>query len=114
MSILEMTDSELYEAGIAALTDKLGAAEVPRFIRQCQPGVGDYSVNRHKLLANQPDIDTIAKRIQQGRAVREEEERARTQRFAASQSKIREMTDIEIYEIGCEVLVQKLGVAGLM
>lgn len=114
MSILEMTNSELYEVGIKVLTNKLGPAEVPRFIRQCQPGTGDYSVDRHKLLANQPDIDTIAKHIQQGGAIREEEERARTQRFAASQSKIREMTDIEIYEIGCEVLIQKLGVAGSM
>ena len=112
MSILEMTDSELYEVGIKVLTNKLGASEIPRFIRQCQPGTGDYSVDRHKLLANQPDIDTIAKRIQQGRAITEEAERARTQRFAASQSKIREMTDIEIYEIGCEILIQKLGVAG--
>lgn len=114
MSILEMTDSELYEVGIKVLTNKLGAAEVPRFIRQCQPGTGDYSVDRHKLLANQPDIDTIAKHIQQGSAIRKEEERARTQRFAASQSKIREMTNIEIHEIGCEVLIQKLGVAGSM
>lgn len=109
-----MTDSELYEVGIGALTDKLGAAEVPRFIRQCQPGTGDYSVDRHKLLANQPGIDTIAKHIQQGSMVREAEERARLQRFTASQSKIREMTDIEIYEIGCEVLIRKLGVAGSM
>lgn len=114
MSILEMTDNELYEVGIKVLTNKLGAPEVPRFIRQCQPGTGDYSVDRHQLLANQSDIDTIAKHIQQGRAVRKEEERARAQRFAASQSKIREMTDIEIYEIGCEVLIQKLGVAGSM
>ena len=114
MSILEMTDSELYKVGIKALMDKLGAAEVPRFVRQCQPGTGDYSVDRHKLLANQPDIDTIAQHIQQGRAARKAEEYARTQRFAASQSKIREMTDIEIYEIGSEVLIQKLGVAGSM
>ena len=114
MSTSEMTDSELYEAGIAALTDKLGATEVPRFIQQCQPGTGDYSVDRHKLLANQPDIETLAKRIQQHRTTREVEEQARARRFVASQSEIREMTNLEIYEIGCEVLIQKLGAAGSM
>lgn len=63
MNTLEMIDDELYEMGLKVLTDKLGASEVTRFIRQCQPGKGNYSVDRHKLLANQPDIDTIVKRI---------------------------------------------------
>ena len=114
MNVLEMTDSELYEMGIKSLTDKLGASEVPRFVRQCKPGKGDYSVDRHKLLANQPNIDTIAKRIQDRHAAREAEERARAKRFAMSQSEIQKMTDIEIYEIGSQVLINKLGVAGLI
>jgi len=109
-----MTDDELYEVGIKALTDKLGASEVPRFIRQCQPGKGDYSVDRHKLLANQPDIDTIVKRIQDRRTAREAEERARAKRFAMPQSEIQKMTDIEIYEIGNQVIINKLGAAGLI
>ena len=66
MNVLEMTDSELYEMGLKVLTDKLGASEVPRFIRQCKPGKGDYSVDRHKLLGSQQDIDIIVKRIQDG------------------------------------------------
>lgn len=114
MNVLEMTDSELYEMGIKSLTDKLGASEVPRFVRQCKLGKGDYSVDRHKLLADQPNIDTIAKRIQDRHAAREAEERARAKRFAMSQSEIQKMTDIEIYEIGNQVLINKLGVAGLV
>ncbi len=113
MNTFEMTDSELYEMGVKILTDKLGASEVSRFIRQCQPGKGDYSVDRHKLLANQPDIDTIVKQIQERRPAREAEEQARAKRFAAPQSEIREMTDIEIYEIGNQVLVDKLGIDGV-
>ena len=109
-----MTDSELYETGIKILTDKLGASEVPRFIRQCQPGKGDYSVDRHKLLANQPDIDTIVKRIQDRRAAREAEEHARAKRFAMPRSEIQKMTDIEISEIGNQVLINKLGTVGLI
>ena len=114
MNTLEMTDDELYEIGVKILTDKLGTSEVPRFIRQCQPGKGDYSADRHKLLENQPDIDTIVKRIQERRQEREAEERARAERFAAPQSEIRKMTDIQIYEIGNRVLTDKLGPAGVM
>ena len=113
MNALEMTDDELYELGVKVLTDKLGAAQVPRFIRQIRPGKGDYSVDRHKLLANEPDIDTIVKRIQDRRKEREAEEQARAERFAAPQSEIRKMTDIEIYEIGSRTLVSKLGAAGV-
>ena len=113
MNTLEMTDDELYEIGVKILTDKLGASEVPRFIRQCKPGKGDYSVDRHKLLANEPDIDTIVKQIQESRPAREAEERARAERFAAPQSEIRKMTDIEIYEIGNRVLIDRLGIDGV-
>ena len=114
MNALEMTDNELYEMGIKVLTNKLGASEVPRFIRQCKLGKGDYSVDRHKLLANQPNIDTIVKRIQGRRTAREAEERARAEKFAAPQSEIRKMADIEIYEIGSRILINKLGIAGMI
>ena len=114
MNAIELTDDELYEISRKVLTDKLGASQVQRFIRHCKPGKGDYSVDRHKLLANQPDIDTIVKQIQDGRTAREAEERARSKRFAAPQSEIRGMTDIEVYEIGGQALVDKLGVAGLI
>ena len=114
MNVLEMTDSELYEMGINVLSEKLGASEVPRFIRQCQPGTGDYSVDRHKMLENQQDIDTIVKQIEKKRKAWEAEERARAKRFSAPQSEIRKMTDIEIYEIGSQVLVNKFGAAGSM
>ena len=114
MDTLEMTDSELYEMGFKVLTDKLGASEVPRFIRQCQPGTGDYSVDRHKLLANEPDIETIVKRIQDRQPIREAEERARAKRFAAPQSEIRKMTDLEVFEIGNQILIDRLGIDGFI
>ena len=114
MNAIELTDDELYEIGLKGLTDKLGASRGSWFIRQCKPGKGDYSVDRHKLLANQPDIDTIVKRIQDGRAAREAEERARAKRFAVPQSEIQKMTDIEISEIGNQVLINKLGTTGFI
>ena len=114
MNTIELTDDELYKISRKVLTDKLGASQVQRFIRHCKPGKGDYSVDRHKLLVNQPDIDTIVKQIQDGQTAREAEERARAKRFAAPQREIREMTDTEVYEIGSQALVNRLGVAGLI
>lgn len=107
-----MTDKELYELGQEILADKLGTDQVERFIRQCKPGEGDYSVDRHKLLANQGDIETIVERIQERRKARKVEERKRAERFNAPQAEIRKMTDIEILEIGNQVLINKIGVAG--
>ena len=114
MNALEMTDSELYEMGFKVLADKLGASEVPRFVQQCKPGTGDYSVDRHKLLANEPDIETIVKRIQDRQPIREAEERARAKRFAAPQHEIQNMTDLEVFEIGNQILIDRLGVDGFI
>ncbi len=112
MKIPEMTDKELYELGQKALADKLGADLVERFIHQCKPGEGDYSVDRHKLLANQGDIATIVERIQETRRAKKVEDRKRAERFNASQDDIRKMTDIELFKIGLKVLVDTLGIAG--
>ena len=114
MDILEMTDSEIYELGMKTLISKLGAVKTQWFIRQRQPGTGNYSVDRHQLLVNFPDIDTLAKHIQEREITRKTEERARARRFTASQSEIQKMTDLEIYEIGSRVLTKTLGVAGSM
>ncbi len=114
MNILEMTDNEIYELAMKTLINKLGTAKAQWFIRQRQPGTGNYSVDRHQLLANLPDIDTLVKHIQEREVTREAEERARARRFEASQSEIQKMTDLEIYEIGSRILTRTLGVAGSM
>ena len=107
MNVLEMTDSELYEMGLKELKAQLGAASTAKFLQQCKPNESDYSVERHKLLANQPDIDTIAKRIQQREAEREVEERIKAERIAAWRKGLLELTDIEIYELALEILIDK-------
>ena len=84
MNILEMTDSEMYELGMKALISKLGAAKTQWFIRQCQPGTGDYSVDRHQLLADR-QISTLSPSVSENAVTaKANEERARARRFAAS------------------------------
>ncbi len=112
MDILKMTDLEIYELGIKELIEQIGPANTERFLRQCKPNKYDYSVERHKLLADQSDIDTIVKRIQKRETERKEEEHIKTERIAAWRKGILELTDIEIYELAFKILVDKLQVYG--
>ena len=112
MDVLKMTDLEIYELGIKELTEQLGAAYTKRFLQQCKPSDYDYTAERHKWLVNQPDIPTIAKRIQKRKAERKEEERIKAERVAAWRKGILELTDIEMYELAVKILVDKLHVYG--
>ncbi|MDD9976083.1 MAG: hypothetical protein OXU27_18885 [Candidatus Poribacteria bacterium] len=122
MSILKMTDSELYDLGIEALTTKLGKTGASRFliINMQAPCTGDYSVERHEWQDNLPDIDTLVEQIRQ--ASKEEEiERKRISKLKTYISKngkplatrIREISDEDLYKLGLEALVDKLSIAGM-
>ena len=112
MNALEMTDIEIYKAAIAELTTQLGPAHTEKFLQQCKPNEYDYSVERHKLLADQPSIDKIVERIRRREVEREEEERIKAERVAAWRNGSLELTDIEIYELAVKILVDKLHVYG--
>ena len=112
MDILEMTDLELYEVGIKELTEQLGPTYTAKFLQQCKLSDYDYTAERHKLLANQPDIPTIVKRIQQREAEREAEERIKAERIAVWRNGLLDLTDIEIYELAVKILVDRLHVYG--
>ena len=116
MNILEMTEREIYETGLEVLGEKLGAA-LPRFLHQCKPGSGDWSAARHNLLEDGLNVETLATRIQQAREQEGERKteamRMRQLRAAASQAELLQMTDLEIYETGLDVLCDKLGPVGM-
>ena len=112
MDILEMTDFEIYELGTKELTEQLGPTYTAKFLQQCKPSDSDYTAERHKLLANQPDIPTIVKRIQQRGAEREAEERIKAERIAAWRNRLLDLTDLEIYELAVKILVDRLHVYG--
>ena len=114
MNVLEMTDVEIYEAAITELMAQLGPAYTTKFLQQCKPNESDYSVERHKLLANQPDIDRIVKRIRQGEADQKKEERIKAERVTAWQNGSLELTDIEIYELALKILIDKFEVYGFI
>lgn len=59
---VELSDHEIYQLGLKAISGKLGPAGLMRFLLISKPGSGDYSVDRHKL--SMPDLDTIVNEIQ--------------------------------------------------
>lgn len=112
MNVLEMTDLEIYKAAITELTTQLGKAYTTKFLEQCKPNDYDYSIERHKLLANQPDIDEIVERARQREEERKEKERVKAERVAAWRNGSLNLTDIEIYELGLKILIDKFEVYG--
>ena len=108
MDTVKMTDLEIYIFSVELLIDKLGPAGMMRFFRQCDPGDGNYSVDRHKL--PQPNIETIVKEIQQ---LQETEQLHRKNWTVSScQTNIQKMTDLEVYEFGIAYLKDELGPDG--
>ncbi len=112
MRILEMTESELYEAGLKELMAQMGTAYTERFLKQCRPNDCDYTAERHKGLDDDPDIPTMVKQIQEREALQEAETRIASERIEAWRKGLLELTDIEIYKLGAKVLTDKLGVPG--
>lgn len=113
MNVLEMTDLEIYELGVKKLTEQMGTAYTAKFLQKCKPRDYDYTAERHKWLANDPDILTMAKQIQEAKVLQAEEERVKAERIAAWRNGLLELTDIEIYEFGLKVLADSLGAYGL-
>ena len=120
MNVLKMTDNEVYQLGIEALASKLGTAGVPRFLKQIQPCTGDYSVERHEWLDNLPDIDTLVEQIHQANKEAKAEQnrisKLKTYIFRNGKplaTRIREISDEDLYRLGLEALIDKLSIAGM-
>ena len=123
MNVLEMTNIELFELGIETLLEKLGPTGVSRFLRQCEPGTGDYTVERHKWL-DKIDRETGLKEIKKIQNARESGQS--DHKFASLAKKIlagerkllpknvQKLTDMELYELAVEILTEKLTPAGLI
>ena len=114
MDVLQMTDLEIYDLGVKELTEQLGPAYATQFLQSCKPRDYDYTAERHKWMANDPDIHTLAKRIQQREASRKAEECLKAERIAAWRKGLVELTNIEIYELGFKILADELKGYGLL
>ena len=121
MDVLKIADNEVYKLGIEALAGKLGVAGVSRFLKQIQPLLtSDYSIERHEWLDSLPDMDTLIEQIRQA-GKDAEAERNRISKLKTYISKdgkplatrIREISDEDLYKPGLEALVDKLSIAGM-
>ena len=107
MNVRDITDAEVYELGLEVLLDQLGHAGTIRFLQQCEPATGDYTIERHKWLDGL-DMETIMQGIQKLR--QEKEESPKNEQPKA----IGEMTDLEVYRFGLSAISGKMGVSGQM
>ena len=57
-----LNPAELRAAGCKALAEALGPLGMARFLRQFEPGSGDYTRDRENWLGNQ-SVQSIARRI---------------------------------------------------
>ena len=123
MKVLEMTNIEFFELGIETLLEKLGPAGVTRFLRQCEPGTGDYAVERHHWL-DKIDRETglkEIKKIQQVHAAGQSDRKfaSLAKSILAGErkllrKKVQKLTDMELYELAVEILTEKLTPGGLI
>ena len=70
LCVPEMTDTELYQAGLEALVDKLTIAGMPRFIRLCAQQTGIYAIDPQKL--SDLDIEGIIQEATQDKRLKNE------------------------------------------
>jgi hypothetical protein len=61
------TLAELRRAGIDALTKALGPAGMAHFLQQFDPGQGDYTAERSRILGNS-SVDAVMDEIERRRA----------------------------------------------
>ena len=120
MNILKMTDSEVYHLGIDTLLNKLGTIGTTRFLNQIQPRTGNYTLERYEWLDNLPDIDTLVEQIHQAsKEAKAEQHRISKLKADISENgkpqatRIRETTNEDLYRLGLEFLVDKLGPGGM-
>lgn len=64
-----LTNEEIRELGLRALTEKLGAEGLVRFLQQFGAGSGDYTRDRFKIVGDE-SVATIAARIRRSKKKR--------------------------------------------
>jgi len=62
MNVQAMTKETIYNEGIDALNERLGATGTVRFLQQTETGWGDYTEERSKWLGD-PDLNELGKKI---------------------------------------------------
>lgn len=122
MNIPKRTDSEVYHLGVDALINNLGTTGASRFLNQIEPRTGNYTLERHEWL-DKIDRKTglaIIKEIQKAN-IEIETENKRIAKLKIDicengkpqATRIREISDEDLYRLGLDSLVDKLGPGGM-
>lgn len=122
MKILKKTDREIYRLGINTLINNLGTTGTSRFLNRIEPRTGNYTLERHKWL-DRIDRETGLIEIREIQKVNREAAVERNRIFKLKSdicvngkpqaTRVREISDEDLYKIGLEVLSEKLGPGGM-
>ena len=100
-----MTDVEVYELGLKALTENLGLTETTRFLQICQPHKSDPARSMRPL--SDLKMERIREKVYKAYVAKQPESENQPIK------KITSLSSIALYELGIKVISDKLGPVGM-
>ena len=102
---MDMTDAQIYELGITALTEYFGLSETTRFLQICQPHKDEGSGTGQRLSVL--EMEEIREKVYKAYTVKAPESKEERKR------KMPKRTDIAFYELGIKAISNVLGPLGM-
>ena len=106
MNLQDMTDAEVYELGMKALTECFGLPGTTRFLQICQPRKGD-GINRTLQQLSALEMEEIREKVYKAHIAKDPESKKERDR------KMTKRSDIAFYELGIKAISDALGPVGM-
>ena len=105
MNVMDMTDAQIYELGIKALTESFGLPNTTRFLQICQPHKDEVSGDGQKL--SDLEMEEIREKVYKAYASKYPEPKKEHNR------KMNKRSDIAFYELSIKAISDALGPVGM-
>ena len=105
MNVMDMTDAQIYELGITALTECFGLPETTRFLQICQPHKDESRGTRPRLSVL--EMEEIREKVYKAYTVKSPESEEECKREMPKE------TDIAFYKLGIKAISNALGPLGM-
>jgi predicted XRE-type DNA-binding protein len=112
IDVSKLTQAQIRQLGIEALTKALGPAGMGLFMHQFQIGSGDYTRDRDEILGNSTVAEIVA-RIKQRRISQVESSDVLPKVTSIKTIDVSQLAPAQIRQLGIEALTKALGSAGM-